>query len=369
MRRLLALPLLLLAAASAFGEPGEPPVRLAIFGLVHDHVGGFLPSLAGRSEVRLVGIVEPDTALAARYRDRFHLDPRMFFPTLDALIAAKGKIDAVATFTSTYDHRRVVETCAPLGVDVMMEKPMAVSLADAQAIADAAQRGKIQVVVNYETTWYPSNHEAYDLLNRRHAIGEIRKIVVHDGHQGPAAIGCSPDFLKWLTDPVLDGGGALMDFGCYGADLATWLMGGQRPTSVVAVTQHLQPLVYPKVDDEATVVITYPGAQAILQASWNWPFGRKDMELYGRTGSILVPDRNSVKVHAGSGPEETLDAPALQGPDADEISYLAAVVRGEIRPGGLSSVETNLVVDEILDAARESARTGRRIDLPPQQGE
>jgi predicted dehydrogenase/inosine-uridine nucleoside N-ribohydrolase len=247
----------------------------------------------------------------------------------------------------------------------MMEKPLAVNLADARAIAAAAKKGGIQVFVNYETTWYASNHAAHDLLLGQRAIGDVRKIVVHDGHQGPAAIGCSPDFLKWLTDPVLNGGGALMDFGCYGADLVTWLMDGQRPTSVFAVTQHIQPDVYPKVDDEATIVITYPRAQAILQASWNWPYGRKDMEIYGEKGSIIVPDRNSLRIRMGDGPGSTVVAPALQGPYADEISYLAAVVRGEIRPEGLSSLDTNLVVDEILDAARESARTGRRIDFTP----
>lgn len=364
MSRSAWLPLLWLAAASAWGQPSAPPVRLAIFGLVHDHVGGFLPTLAGRDEIRLVGIVEPDQALAARYAKRFNLGPGMFFPTLETLIAAKGRVDAVATFTSTLDHRRVVETCAPLGIDVMMEKPMATSLADARAMAAAAKKGGIEVFVNYETTWYASNHAARDLLVDRHAIGEVRKIVVHDGHQGPAAIGCSPDFLKWLTDPVENGGGALMDFGCYGADLVTWLMDGQRPTSVTAVTQRIQPKVYPKVDDEATIVLTYPRAQAIIQASWNWPYGRKDMEIYGEKGSILVPDRGTLRVKTGDGPGTTVVAPALQGPYADEISYLAAVVRKEISPEGLSSVDTNVTVDEILDAARESARTGRRVDLP-----
>jgi inosine-uridine nucleoside N-ribohydrolase len=118
------------------------------------------------------------------------------------------------------------------------------------------------------------------------------------------------------------------------------------------------------VDDEATIVVTYPRAQVIIQASWNWPYGRKDMEIYGEKGSIVVPDRNTLRVKTGDGPGTTIVAPALQGPDADEISYLAAVVRREIRPGGLSSVDTNVTVDEILDAARESARTGRRVDLP-----
>jgi predicted dehydrogenase len=348
--------------ACAWAQPSPRPVRLAIVGLVHDHAGGFIPSLAGRHDVQLVGIVEPDPSLRASYAKRFNLDANLFFPTLDALLA-KTKVQAVATFTSTFDHRRVVEMCAPLGIDVMMEKPMAASLADARAIAAAAKKGGIQVIVNYETTWYSSNREAYDLVDRQHAIGGVRKILAYAGHQGPAAIGCSPAFLKWLTDPVLNGGGASMDFGSYGADLITWLMRGQRPTSVFAVMQHFQPDVYPRVEDEATIVLTYPRAQAIIQASWNWPYGRKDMEIYGQSGSVMVPDRDTVRLRQRDAAEAALPAPALKDPYADSVSYLAAVVRGEIRPTGLSSVETNLVVNEILEAAKESAQTGRLIDL------
>ena len=82
----------------------------------------------------------------------------------------------------------------------------------------------------------------------------------------------SPEFLDWLLDPVRNGGGALTDFGCYGANLMTWLMRGQRPRSVTALTQHLKTdPVYARVDDEATIVLDYPTAQAIIQASWNWP--------------------------------------------------------------------------------------------------
>jgi predicted dehydrogenase len=130
----------------------------------------------------------------------------------------------------------------------MMEKPLAVSLEHARAVEAAARQGGIQVVVNYETTWYPANHAAYALVHEKHEIGELRKIVVHDGHQGPKEIGCSAVSLEWLTDPVLNGGGALTDFGCYGADLITWLMKGQRPTSVFAVTQQIKPQVHPKVE-------------------------------------------------------------------------------------------------------------------------
>src|SRR5580692_1511975 len=190
MKKTLFASLLLLSAACAYSAEA-PPVRLAIYGLVHDHVGGMLPSLVGRTDVQLVGIVEPDKKLAAIYAEKYHLDPRLFFTTLDAL-RATTQVQAVATFTSTLDHRRVVEMCAPLGIDVMMEKPFAVSMDDARAMAAAAAKGAIQVVVNYETTWYPSNKSAYDLVHGSGGIGEIRKIVVRDGHKGPALIGCSP---------------------------------------------------------------------------------------------------------------------------------------------------------------------------------
>ena len=299
----------------------------------------------------------------ARYAKDYKLADRLFYTSLEAMLD-QAKPQAVAAFTSTFDHRRVVEACAARGVHVMMEKPLAVSLEHARAIGGAAKQGAIQVVVNYETTWYPANHAAYALIHERNAIGELRKIVVHDGHQGPKEIGCSAAFLEWLTDPVLNGGGALTDFGCYGADLITWLMKGQRPSSVFAVTQQIKPQVYPKVDDEATIVLTYPQTQGIIQASWNWPFNRKDMEVYGRTGYVRVPEKNLLRVRSGNAGETNALVPALAAPNNDPLSYLAAVVRGDIRPSGLSSLDVNLIATEILDAARESARSGKRVVLP-----
>ena len=118
-----------------------------------------------------------------------------------------------------------------------------------------------------------------------------------------------PEFLAWLTDPEKNGAGALFDFGCYGANLMTWLMDDARPTSVTAVTQRIKPEIYPRVDDEATIILEYPGAQAIIQASWNWPFDRKDMEVYGRTGQVLTVAQNGLRVRlrgeAGGDPPGT----------------------------------------------------------------
>ncbi len=343
-------------------QESKPPVRFAIFGLEHDHAAGLIPRAKARKDIQLVGIIESRADLVSRYSKSYHLEAGLFYSSLDELLA-KTNIQAVATFTSTFDHQQVVEKCAAKGIHVMMEKPLAVNMEQARAIESAAKKGGIHVIVNYETTWYPGNQAAYELVHDQHTVGELRKIVVHDGHRGPREIGCSEAFLAWLTDPVLNGGGALTDFGCYGADLMTWLMDGQRPTSVFAITQHIKPEVYPKVEDEATVVVTYPKAQGIIQASWNWPFERKDMEIYGRTGYVLVPRSDKLRVRLKDLPEAENDAAPLTAAQADPLSYLAAVVRGEVQPTGLSSLPVNMVVVEILDAARESARTGRRVDL------
>ncbi len=358
----LAVGMILAMMLVARGQAASEPVRVAVAGLTHDHAFGFFPRLKDRPDVELVGVVETNRALIETYSHRFNLSSNLFFPSLEALFAGT-KVQAVAAFTSTFEHRAVVERCAMAGVDVMMEKPLAVNMEHARAIEAAAKRGKIQVFVNYETTWYPGNHAAYEIAHDRKEIGEIRRIVIHDGHRGPKEIGCSSHFLAWLTDPVLNGGGALNDFGCYGADLATWLLDGQRPLSVQAMTQRIKPEVYPKVEDEATIVVTYPKAQAIIQASWNCPFDRKDMEIYGRTGYVFVPNANLLRLRLPNTNETESKPPALTGPNSDPISYLVAVARKDIVPSGLSSLAVNMLVVEILDAAHQSAQTGRRVDF------
>jgi glucose-fructose oxidoreductase len=355
---------LLLAGVLLFGAPvfaaNDEPLRVAIAGLVHGHAEGFLESVAHRTDIRIVGVSEPDRKLFDQYAKQFKLDPSLYHADLDEMLTAT-KPQAVLAYSNTYDHRKIVEICAKQHVAVMMEKPLAVSAADARAIDKIAREAKIAVLVNYFTTWLPSNHAVYDTV-RKGEIGDVRKIVVHSGHAGPKEIGVGPEFLGWLTDPKLNGAGALYDFGCYGADLATWIMEGQRPLTVTAVTQHIKPDVYPKVEDEATIILTYPKAQAIIQASWNWGVGRQDVEVYGKTGYVLTSGNDHVKVRAAENKEEqTESAPKIAAPADDELTYLRAVVLGGVKPSGLSSLETNLIVAEIMDAARESANTGKTV--------
>ena len=354
--------LLLCTCALAANAPAKPPMRVVILGMVHGHVEGFLSQSLHRADIQIVGISEPDKTVAQKYAKQFQLDKDLLFTDAEQMLRQTHP-QAALVYTNTFDHRQAVELCARHGVHVMMEKPLAVSLEDARAMKKAAGQGKIQVVVNYETTWYASNRAVHQLVEDK-ALGPIRKIVVHDGHNGPQEINVPPEFLKWLTDPKLNGGGALFDFGCYGADLATWLMNGERPISVTAVTQRNKPEIYPRVDDEATIILTYPNAQVIIQASWNWPFGRKDMEVYGQTGYAITVERDRLRLRRAGEQEQQIVASAIPSPEEDSITYLRAVVLDGREPAGLSSLATNLIVTEILDAARQSAVSGKTARLP-----
>jgi predicted dehydrogenase len=285
-------------------EALQQPLRLGVVGLTHTHVHWIL-GRENRNDVQLVGIVEPNRALAARYTKQYGLPISLVYNTMEEM---------------------------------------------------------------YETSWYPSNHEAYRLLQAG-TIGSLRKLVVRDGHRGPKNIGINQEFLDWLTDSVQNGGGAFIDFGCYGANLSTWLMQGRRPKSVTAVLQQLQPDNNPAVDDEATIILTYDTAHVIIQASWNWPIGRKDMEVYGLSGAIFADSRNMLRLRMAEGydgfSEKPFTLPEMTSPYNDPFAYFAAVINREISiPNyGLYSLENNLLVVEILEAARESARSGKTIRL------
>ncbi|MGD0911083.1 MAG: Gfo/Idh/MocA family oxidoreductase [Terracidiphilus sp.] len=353
-----------LASTCILAAQDQPhPLRVAIVGLEHGHVEGFLGSLPSHSNVELVGIADADSSLVAKYQQKYHLDQTLFYKS-EANMIERVKPDAVLVYTSISEHRNAIGIAAQYGVSSMVEKPLTISYQDALAIREIANYHHVHVLVNYETTWYSSNRAAYDELSRGQ-LGELRRVLINDGHQGPKEIGVGPEFLSFLTDPEKNGAGALYDFGCYGVDLMTWMMHGEAPITVTAVTNHDKPNVYPRVDDDATIVLKYPHAQAVIQASWNWPFGRKDMEVYGSTGYAITvgPDKLRLRLE-NERDESTSTAPALDSNERDSLSYLAAVLHGTVKDkGDLTALDTNVTVMQILDAARESARTGQAVRL------
>jgi predicted dehydrogenase len=340
------------------------PLRLGIIGLSHDHVHGVFQNMSN-PDIEIVGIAEPDTTLVTKYVNLYHLNRKIIFSSTEELIA-KTKPEAVSVFTPISDHIKVVRICAPEKIHVMVEKPLSINYGQAKEMYDLSQKWGIEIITNYETTWYPVTKDAYIKTIEENFIGEPRKMVIHDGHKGPIEIGCSKNFTDWLTDPDQNGGGAIIDFGCYGADLISYFMNGERPTSVTAITQQIKPGMYPKVDDEATIIVTYPKMQGIIQASWNWPFSRKDMEIYGTKGYIITSDNVHMMVRTNEqSPEQMLTIDKDKAIAQNPFSFLAWVVRGKVKlsPNDPSSLSLNLVAMEILDSAIRSAKSGTTIYL------
>jgi predicted dehydrogenase len=348
-----------------FSQKAHNQVRMGIAGMTHDHVNAILNTPKHEGMI-LVGFAEPNKEMALRKLKKANLPESLWFASLEEMIE-KTKPEAICDFRSTFEHLETVEKCAPRGIHVMVEKPLAVNMAHAIKMENLAKKHKIHLITNYETTWYASHHAAFNMIHKQDFMGEIRKVVIMDGHAGPQEIGCTPEFLAWLTDPVLNGGGAIMDFGCYGADIMTWLMKGEKPISVFASTNTYKPNVYPKVDDEATIIVQYPKTQAIFQASWNWPFDRKDTEIYGQNGYIFANRLNTMHARSGNRnaePEKTIELKPLQHPYNDAFSYFANVATGKINPeNDLGSLKINMIAMEILSAAVQSSKSKKTIYL------
>ena len=352
--------LILITMLMLFSMTGSAQVlKVGVVGLSHDHAYGLMNQYKN-GEVDVIGIVETDKGLIDRYKKRYQLADGIFFNSTGEMLQ-RIKPDAVLAYNAIADHLAVVEACAPKGISVMVEKPLAVNNQQAERIAALAKQHNIHVLTNYETTWYPSNQQINVMINEQQAIGSIRKMVVHDGHQGPKEIGCSAEFLNWLTDPVKNGGGALIDFGCYGANLMTWLMKGKTPIAVTAVTRQIKPSIYPKVDDDATILLEYEDATGIIEASWNWPFGIKDLEVFGTTGYLQAQNSKNIRQRNKDVYENIETKTPLY---TSNLVYLADVLHGKTKSGeDLSSLSNNLIVVKILEAARQSAKEGKRVLL------
>lgn len=356
---LIVLVLFLSISSISLQAQQKEPLRLGVAGLSHGHLWEVI-SRVDRGDFIVVGVAEKNDQLRATSRLREKVDGSLFYADLEEMLD-KTKPEAVIVYEPIYDHLRVVEACAPRGIHVMVEKPLAVSMEHANRMAELSRKHQIHLLTNYETTWYNTNHEAYKLI-KEDAIGDITRINVYDGHQGPFEIGCGKEFTDWLTDPKLNGGGAVIDFGCYGVNLATWLLQGEKPKSVHGVLNHQKPDKYPKVDDDATIVIEYPSLTVQIMASWNWPMNRKDMHIYGSKGYIYQDTPKKMRVYTNK-KETQEEPPALSMPYNDAFYYLKAVVRDEIevKTFDLSSLENNLIVVRVLEAAIQSAKSGNVV--------
>jgi predicted dehydrogenase len=336
---------------------------VAFIGLRHHAAWAQLErALAGEGgAVRLVAIAETEPELIEEARRRgatavpFHADALRM---LDEV-----KPDMVWGFVENNHHLEVMRACAPRGIHVLFQKPLAATYADALAIRDLARKHGVQVLVNYDFAFYPTTYAA----KARVAAGDIGAVWrMHGrvGHGGPAVRPRDRIFLAWATDPVQNGGGALVDFGSYDAAWAMWFKG--RPQAVSAHVQHLRAGRFPKVEDHAAMVLIYPDGIGLFEASWNFPRGMQDFELFGPGGSLSYSAvAGEVVLRKGQEPPSKVEAPPLPLERASPLAYFSDCLRAGRPVEGMASLDINVGVMEILDAAQRSAATGQVVPLSP----
>ena len=346
---------------------GASRTRLAIVGLDHDHVWGILNDISREPQAELVAVADPHPELVAKAKARVPATVKFYDDYVRMLDEVKP--DAVIVTTENDRHLAILRECARRHVHYSTEKPMATTGADAREMERLAEAAHIKLMVNYWNAWVAPTH---DLFHRVMAgdVGPVQKIVAQQGHQGPKEIGVSPEFGAWLYDPVKNGGGAIMDFGTYGAEWAMWLKG--RPARVFAYTLKLKTDQHNAVDDDATILLEYPDAVGVIEASWDWPRDKGQVEVYGPKGSLLATQTElffQPPAGAKADPKMPEGAPVQLQPVPHEtsnpISYFVGCIRNDKPIENPVSGAMNVGVVEILDAARESIRTGRAVALPP----
>lgn len=355
--RLLVISLLTALAAAA--AESTAPLRVLLAGLAHGHASGFLRQ-AESDVVTLVGAWEPDDSVWAAYQSNPRLANVRRFADLDEALTRSGA-EAVWAFSDTRDHLRIVRSAAPRKLAVIVEKPLAISWAAAAEMAALAERHGTLVLTNYETSWYPAFEDIRGMLGPKGELGPLRQIYAQAGHAGPVKIRVGPHFLQWLRDPERAGGGALFDFGCYGANLATWWLGNRAPDAVSCHVSRFDPVNYPDCDDHAVFQLVYPDVHVTVVGSWHWPYARKDVALYGENGAVVTSNDRQYSVRTGKGPAVEQAANAER---RVPLRWFAETIRAGRDPvDDPSSLANNLIVMRILEAARRSSVEHRAIPL------
>lgn len=345
-------------------RPEERKVRLAIVGLDHDHVWGILKDISAEPQAELLAIAEKDPALVNRAKMRVPTSVKFYGNYLQMLDETRP--DAVIATTDNSRHMEILQECAKRHIHFSTEKPMATNGTDAHEMERLAQSAGIKLMVNYWNAWAPPTPALVQRV-RSGEVGPVQKIIVEYGHAGPKEIGVSEQFANWLYDPGKNGGGAIIDFGCYGAEWALWLKG--RPTRVYATAKKLKVEQHNRVDDDATIVLDYPDGTAILEASWDWPYGMERVKVFGPKGSLLATaDELLLRAASDDSRKTGLEGrPLTVNPLARErsnpISYFVSCIRENKPIEDPVSARLNVQVVEILDAARASLRTGQAQEL------
>jgi predicted dehydrogenase len=344
--------------------------NVGVLGLTHDHVWEHIGTLTQRADVRL-SVADPNRPLVDKARDEYGVE-RGFGDY--ASLLEHEQPDAVLVFADNAGSVEIVELAASHATPIMLEKPTADTLAGAERIRVAVKKSGVPLMVNWPTNWTPAVRHALDLAAGG-AIGDVFRFSFRGGHGGPKEYGCSEYFYSWLYDRERNGAGAYIDYCGYGAVMARQLLG--QPARAQATIGRLQKDYVP-VDDNAILVLRYPRAMAVIEATWtaNGPVPDGGPAIWGSDGSLVVQRQSArregqivrtgvVKRTSRDDPDgEIIEPPDLPEGARNATDYFLNCLANDHPFEGLVSLDTSLGAQEILEAGLIAARAGSEVSLP-----
>jgi len=351
--------------------------RLAGINFDHFHMGDLLRMALKHPHVELVGISDerPDRMEEAIRklgvpRERSFADYRKCLE--------KTKPDIVILCPAASKHGEWVKKVAPCGAHIMVEKPFAASLKEADAMIEAMLVGKT-LMINWPLQWVRSHRKAYQLV-KAGIIGDVLNVWHFGGNRGPLWHGA--DKVEKTAEQVAKekphswfyqkarGGGSLLDYLGYGTTLATWYLGGRRPVEVTATVDEPKGL---EVDEHSIVVARYAHGLSKFETRWGtftdpWtlqPQPRCGFVIAGTEGTISNYDYDDyVTIQTRKKPvAHRVAAPATQAPNQDPVQYLIDCLEQGKPLEGPVSIQISRIGQEIVDAAMRSAKLKRTVKL------
>jgi len=333
-------------------------LRIGVLGLTHDHIWSNLTDLKRSERGTLVAAADPHSPLLDKVADEHGCQTYESY----AVMLERETLDAVYVYADNAAAADLTEMTAGRGLHVMVEKPMAASLAQAERMIRAAANAGVVLMVNWPIAWWPTPRFGLELA-RDGTIGELYQVRYRGAHAGPKEEGCSPYFYDWLYDREKNGAGALMDYCCYGAVLCRYLLG--QPTCVTGMAGRLQK-TYIAVDDNAVLLLGYHTAIGICEASWT-QIGHLTSYtpvFYGTEGTIVV-HRDRLQIATRDRPDgKFIEAPEPPAEVRTATDYFLSRITSGKSVEGLCNADISRDAQEILEAGLISARNGVEVSLP-----
>ncbi len=337
-------------------------VRVGVLGMTHDHIWGNLRELAESPLGTLVAAADPNEELRVKVEQEFGCEQT--FASYEEMLDSV-ELDAVYIFGDNLTGVELAIMAAEAGLHILVEKPMASTVEGANHMLAAARRAGVALMVNWPFAWWPQLQHAFRMAENGE-LGQIFQTKYRSAHAGPKELGCTPYFYNWLYDADLNGAGAMMDYCCYGAALARTVLG--QPSRVTGTLSHSLK-DYITIDDNAILVMQWPRATAISEASWTQigHLTSYHAMIYGSAGTLVVEPRAGGRLLLANAEHEDgieVDVPAPAAGMRNGSDYFLTRITQGLPIEGICSAEIGRDAQEILTAGLLSSQEGRAISLP-----